>query len=428
MNPTKSAAEGPNGRVAIVDGCRTPFAKAMGELAERSSLDLSVAVVDKLADRNGVREQGVQSLVLGSVMMPEKIPYLARQTSLALGWDDMDAYSEEYACATGARAVVSGAYQILTGEYEVVIAGGAESLSQRPVEVTSAAREIVLRRPRPSLANTLLSIRAEDLLPNAPGTVEPYSGRTLLEHAEDMVGDWGIARSDADALSLRSHVNADRAWNAGLFDDEVVPVELADGRVMDRDGLVRGDSSAEAMAKLKPVHADGTITAGNASRLTDGASAVLMMSERAAEERGCTPRAFLSSWAFTGQDPKLGALIGPVFAMRAALDRAGLALSDCDIVDFHEAFAGQVLANLAAMRSEEFADRHMPGTAPLGEIPEETFNVNGGSIALGHPFGATGGRLVTQSVNELVRRRAKHSAIAICAGGARGAALIFEAP
>lgn len=426
MSRTSTVVAGPNGRVAIVDGCRTPFCKAGGELAQHSNLDLATLAVCALAGRNGLKERGPDSVVLGSVHVPADVPYLARQVALDLGWPNVEAYSEECACATGARTVVSGAYQILAGEHQTVIAGGAESLSQRPVEVSPAARNMILGHSKFE-HDSLMSLRLQDLLPDAPGTVEPYSGRTLLEHAEDMVRDWHIPRSEEDALSVRSHLNADRAWSEGRFDGEVIPVRLEDGRTVRRDGLVRADTSIGLLAKLVPVQPDGTITAGNASRLTDGASAVLLMSERQVEALGLEPRAWLQAWAFTGQDPKLGALIGPVFALREAFDRAGVELADCDLLDLHEAFAGQVLANLYAMKSADFAKVNLNGSGMIGEIPEEILNVNGGSIALGHPFGATGGRLINQSVNELRRRGGKRAAIGICAGGARGAALVLEA-
>lgn len=412
---------GPNGRVAIVDGRRTPFGKSGGQLAHLSSLELVIAATRAVAEANDLDGSTVTSLILGSVLVPEEIPYLARQTSLALGWDDADAYSAEYACATGARAIVNGAYQIAAGEHEVVIAGGSESLSRRPVYAPERVRAAVAAR-RPEGIEELLAATVEELIPPQPQVTEPYSGRTLLQHAEDMVAEWGVSRDEADALAVASHRNAASAWETGRLEDEVIAV--GDAR---RDELVRADVSLEAVAALEPVEPGGTVTAASASRLTDGGSVVLLMSERAAEASGREPRAFLRSWAFTGQDPSLGALIGPAFALTKALQRAELGLDDLDLVDLHEAFAGQVVVNLRAMESEEFAQRHLGRDRALGAIPAAKLNVNGGSIALGHPFGATGGRLVTQSVNELRRRGGRYSGLAICAGGARGAALVFEA-
>lgn len=411
-------AAGPNGRVAIVDGVRTPFAKAGGALAGFSSLELATLATAALAERNDLDGRDVESLILGSVLVPSDFFYLARQASIALGWLDIDAYSAEYACATGARALANGAYQILAGEYEVVIAGGAESLSQRPVYATAPLRDAMMDRG-PAELGELMQVTLRDLLP-APVS-EPYSGRTLLAHAEDMVREWDVGRDESDRLAVASHTNAASAWSAGTFDQEVVAV---DGVAL--DGLVRPDASMESVGALEPVEGGGTVTAANASRLTDGGSAVLLMSERAAQVAGKQPRGFLRSWSFTGQDPALGALIGPAFALSAALDSAGLELADLDLLDLHEAFAGQVIVNLQAMASEEFGRDHLGLDGALGVVDRSKLNVNGGSIALGHPFGATGGRIVTQSLNELGRREGRYSAIAICAGGARGAALVFE--
>jgi acetyl-CoA acyltransferase len=363
--------------------------------------------------------------VLGSVYLPEDVPYLARQTALAVGWPDADAYSAECACATGARAVVNGAYQILAGEHEVVVAGGAESLSQRPLYAPPALRSLPELRTDPDL-DAVVDLTLRDLLPPPTQVTEPYSGRTLLDHAEEMVRDWGVTRAESDELAVRSQQNATAAWASGRFADEVVPLSPNGNGRVERDALVRPDTTAETVAALQPAEPGGTVTAANASRLTDGGSAVLLRSERAAAAAGKEPRAYLRAWSFTGQDPSLGALIGPAFALGAALAAAGIELDDLDLLDLHEAFAGQVACNLRAMASDEFGREHLGRDGALGTVDVERLNVNGGSVALGHPFGATGGRLVTQSVNELRRRGGRWSAIAICAGGARGAALVFE--
>lgn len=412
---------GPNGRIAIIDGRRTPFGKVGGQLAHLSNLELATIVTRALADANDVGASTVTSLIMGSVLVPEDVPYLARQVSLALRWYDTDAYSTEYACATGARAIVNGAYQIAVGEHEVVIAGGSESLSRRPIYAPEFVRNAVASR-RPEDFDELLSATLRDLIPPQPQVTEPYSGRTLLQHAEEMISEWGVSRHDADALSVASHRNASASYDNGNLSEEIIAIGDAV-----RDEQVRAEASLEAVAALEPVEPGGTITAASASGLTDGASAVLLMSERAAETSGREPKAFLRSWAFTGHDPALGALIGPVFALTKALDAAGLEFDDLQLLDLHEAFAGQVVVNLRAMESDEFGCRHLGRGGALGTVPTAKLNVNGGSIALGHPFGATGGRLVTQSVNELRRRDGRYSALAICAGGARGAALVLEA-
>ncbi|MDO8208884.1 acetyl-CoA C-acyltransferase [Conexibacter sp. CPCC 206217] len=420
-----TSGSGVNGRVAIVDGCRTPFQKIGTQFAGLTHLELAEQAVRGVVERNELAAGEATSVVLGSVYVPLAVPYLGRQTAMALGWDGVDGHSAECACATGARTTVDAAYQLLTGEHQVAITGGAESLSQRPLELGDSAREALVGARGD--VGALLDVTLRDLLPAPPSVTEPYSGRTLLDHAEEMMVEWGVSRQDADAFATRSHKRAAAAWADGRIEQEIVPVTLADGEVVREDNLVRPDSSPELLARLRAVRPDGLLTAGSASPLTDGASAVLLMSERALERSGRTPLAFLRAWSFTGQDPALGALIGPVFALNEALGRAGLTVAQLDLLDLHEAFSGQVLSNLRAMASEEFAQRHLPGERRLGEVPDAILNVNGGSVALGHPFGATGGRLITQSANELRRRGGRYAAIGICAGGSRGAALVLEA-
>jgi acetyl-CoA acyltransferase len=410
-------------RIAIVDGVRTPFAKAQTAFAGYSNRELAVHAVGELAARNGLHAGDVGSLVLGSVYVPSDVPYLARQTAIALGWGNTDAYSAECACATGARTVVNAAYQIATGEHDVAIAGGAESLSTRPIEVTPAVRSLVGRRRHGDGLEELMAMTLRDLIPPAPSVSEPYTGKSLGEHAEEMIEQWGILRADADAFAVRSHRNAASAHDDGKLAGEVV---LLDG--VGRDTLVRADVTIEAAGALPPVFREqGTVTAANASPLTDGAAAVLLMSEDEARKRGVQPLAFVRSWAFTSQAPEQGVLIGPVFALSLALRRANLDLADLDLVDLHEAFAGQVLANLKALTDDDFARAHLGRDRAIGEVDRERLNVNGGSISLGHPFGATGARLITQSVNELVRRGGRYSAVGICAGGSRGGAVVLEA-
>jgi acetyl-CoA acyltransferase len=410
-------------RVAIVDGVRTPFAKAHTALEAYSNRELATIAVGALADRNGLGTGEVDSLVLGSVYVPNDVPYLARQTAIALGWGDTDAYSAECACATGARAVVNAAYGILSGEHEVAIGGGAESLSTRPIEVSPNVRRVVTQRRPEDGVEELLSVALRDLIPPPPNVSEPYTGKTLGEHAEEMIETWHIPRADADAFAVRSHQRASEAHDERRLGGQIVPI---DG--VERDLLVRPDATVEAAAALRPVfRPDGTVTAANASPLTDGAAAVLLLSEDAAAQRGAQPIAFIRSWAFTSQDPSLGVLIGPAFSLSLALRRAGLELADLDLVDLHEAFAGQVLANVRAMASEDWGREHLDREGALGVIDPEKLNVNGGSIAIGHPFGATGARLIIQSSRELVRRGGRYAGIAICAGGSRGGALVLEA-
>lgn len=427
-------------RIAVLDGCRTPFTKAGGELASMNALDLSIAVTRELADRAELDAREVGALVMGSAIGYRSVPYLARETAIALGWQRVNAYSAESACATSARTVVNAAYELLTGEAEVAIAGGAESMSNVPVEVKPKLRDTLLavqRNPAQAM-NLMMGLALGDLFPDPPGVKEPYTGKSLGEHAEELVRDWDITRAEADAFAVRSHHNAAAAISDGRLPAEVIPVITNAWTTVKEDSLVRGDTSLDKVAKLPPVfdREYGTVTAANASPLTDGAAAVLLATEGAAERLGMAPKAWIKSWAFTSHDPGTtasgagragtGVLLGPAFSLPLALERAGLSLDDLGLVDIHEAFAGQVLANLAAMASDDFGRRHLGRDGAVGVVDRELLNVNGGSVSLGHPFGATGARLVTQLANEMDRRNVRYGALAICAGGTRGAAIVLE--
>lgn len=415
--------------VAIVDYCRTPFSRAGGSLADLTILDLSTTVVRELVERNRLDPGVVNSLILGSAMQ-YAAAYLSRETAIGLGWPQIPGYDVEYACATSLRAIANGALEIASGEADVVIGGGAESMSTVNATASRAARQIVNDHRFDSSEARLAALShlsIMELAPRPAAITEPYTGKSLGQHAEEVIDEWGISREDADTLALRSHLNAAKAQDEGRFRDQIVPV-LSDSTIVDSDSTVRRDTTIEKMAALPTVfdpHA-GSVTAGNSSPLTDGASAVLLASGAACERYELAPRAWIRGWAFTGHDPKLGVLMGPAFALPRALDVAGLKLDDVNVVDFHEAFAGQVLANLAALGSEEFNLSVLGRDRPHGEIDPDGINLDGGSIALGHPFGATGGRLVGQVTDRLLRDEIRYGAVAVCAGGTRGAALVIE--
>jgi acetyl-CoA acyltransferase len=424
----RSGGEMSGTRVGIVDGCRTPFAKAGGELAPATVLDLSVHAVREASLRAGLALGEVDLVVMGAATPDGRTPYLARETAIALGWGATDAYSVETACATGARAIVNAAHQLLRGEAAVAIAGGAESMSHQPVAAPDAAAEAVRRRPKDvSEVEALLAVTLQDLLPASPTVAEPYTGLTLGEHAEEIVRDWRITRAAADEMAVTSHHRAAAATGNGRLGAEIEPIVTPAGTQVAADSLIRPTTSVEAVARLAPVFdPQGTVTAANASPLTDGAAAAVVMTEQEAGRRGLAPKAWLRSWAFTSHPPELGVLLGPAFALPAALDRAGLELADLGLVDLHEAFAGQVLANLAAMADDEFARARLGRERAIGTVDRTLLNVAGGSVAIGHPFGATGARIALQLANEMVRRDVRYGAFAICAGGSRGAAVVLE--
>ena len=417
-------------RIAVVDACRTPFTKAGTALAAKTILDLATTVVGELVARTEIDPQQVSSLILGSAMKYQGVAYLARETAIALGWPHIQGYDLEFACATSAKTLVNGAHEILAGDADVVIAGGVESLSTVAPRVSDEATALVNRHrfaPAAERLELLGGLPPEQVYPQPSPVAEPYTGKVLGEHAEEIIAEWGISREEADAFAVRSHHRAAAAAREGRFADQIVPVMTEAGFVKE-DSFIRPDTSLEKVAALPPVFdpVNGTVTAANASPLTDGAGAVLLASEEACERLDLQPEAWLRSWALTAHDPALGVLMGPASALPRALDRAGLTLDDLDLVDFHEAFAGQVLANLRALASDDFARKRLGRDTAVGEIDDDKLNVNGGSVALGHPFGATGARIVGQSVAELRRRGGRYAAVAICAGGTRVAALVLE--
>ena len=422
-------------RVAVVAGLRTPFTKAGTAQKTMRTVDLATAVVKELMARSELPAKEVTLCVYGQVVPTLDWLNLAREVVLRSGLPkDIDAYSVSRACATSIQAMTSAAEAILAGQHDVAIAGGADSMSDVPLGVgkklalalmeAQKARSLVLKLK----AFSRLSPR--DLVPPIPGfSREPTTGEQMGEAAEKMAKLSGITREEQDRIAHLSHLNAARAWKDGTYAAEVMPVipPPYDAPVS-RDNLVRDDSTLEGYAQLKPAfdRAHGTITAGNASPLTDGASALLIMRESKAKSLGYAPLGFVKSWDYAAVDPGWQLLMAPVFAAPRALDRAGLTLADMDLVDMHEAFAAQVAANLKALGSKQFAVEKLGRAAAVGEIDPARLNVNGGSIAIGHPFAATGGRMVLSTLRELKKRGGKYALLTVCAAGGLGAAVVLE--
>jgi acetyl-CoA acyltransferase len=424
-----------NGRRAVVvGGVRTPFVKAFTDFTKIDTIGLGVAAVAGLLERSRVAYREVQSIVWGGVILPGTAPNVGREIALDLRLDPAcEAMTVTRACASGLQAVTLAAAAIERGEVDVAIAGGSDSTSNAeiklPQKVVHALAPLALGKPAPGDYLGVLSqlLPLGELLPERPRVAERSTGEVMGEAAEKMARRNEIAREAQDAFAARSHQRAAAAIAAGRFDDEIVPVRTPDGRWVHADGLVRADTSVEKLAKLKPVFAkDGTLTAGNSSALTDGAAAVLLMSEDKARALGLRPLAAFASWAYAGVDPADQLLMGPALAIPAALDRAGLRLADVDLVDMHEAFAAQVLSVLKMLASSPFARARLGRDEAVGEVDSERLNVHGGSLALGHPFGATGARMVTTMANELARTGKRTAVLGICAAGGLGAAAVLE--
>jgi len=421
-------------RVALVAGVRTPFARQATFFRDVNAVDLGRMAVAELLARSGVDPQAVDRVVFGQVIALPEAPNIAREIVLGTELEEStDAFSVSRACATSFQAAASIAEAIVSGAIDAGVAGGADSTSVVPVTVSRRLQAALLRMQKARTAGArvaaLAGLRPRDLLPVPPAIRDYTTGLSMGEAAERMAQDHGIARADQDELAHRSHTLAARAWADGRLDGEVFTARVPPWReVLARDNVVRDDSDPERYASLRPVfdRRHGTVTAGNSSALTDGAAALLLMREKRARELDLEPIAYLRSVAFTANDARTDMLLGPSYATPVALDRAGLKLSDLDLVDMHEAFASQTLANLAMFRSRDFAREHLGRASPVGEVDMDRFNVLGGSIAYGHPFAATGARILTQTARELRRRGGGTALATACAAGGLGAALVLE--
>ena len=421
-------------RVAIVDGLRTPFLKLATGYFGLPSRKLGTMVVSELIQRSEIDPKSVQQVVYGQVIPSPEAPNIAREVVMGSGLPvECDAYSVSRACATSYQTTVNVAQNILAGNIDVGIAGGADSATEVPLTANQKFAHALLRASKAKSLGARLSafkgLGLRDLFPSAPALKEPSSDYTMGQAAEKMAKENGIKREDQDALAHRSHTKAAKAWKDGLFKDQVMDV-IAGPKYEPQsvDNLVRSDSVLEKYAKLRPVfdRKHGTVTAGNSSPLTDGASAVLLMSEERAKAEGYKPLGYIKSYAFAALDPNWQMLMGPSFATPLALDNAKLTLKDIDLIDMHEAFAAQVLSNTQAFESKQFAKDYLNRGKIIGEIDWDKFNVTGSSISIGHPFAATGTRQLTQILHDLNRTGGKYGLITACAAGGLGGAIIVE--
>ncbi len=422
-------------RVAVVAGLRTPFTKQGTALKALRTVDLATLVVKELMARTELSPKEVTLCVYGQVVPSLDWLNIAREVVLRSGLPkDIDAYSVSRACATSLQALTSAAQEILTGQHDVAVVGGADSMSDVPLGIskrlTLALMEAQKAKTLGAKLKAFAHVSPRDLVPPIPGfSREPTTGEQMGEAAEKMAKLNGITRAAQDRIAHLSHQNAARAWSDGTYAAEVMHVIPPPyDKPVTRDNLVRDDSTLDAYAKLPPAfdRKHGTITAGNASPLTDGASALLVMRESKAKALGYAPLGYVKSWAYAAVDPGWQLLMAPVFAAPKALDRAGLTLADMDLVDVHEAFAAQVASNLEALASASFAKEKLGRSEAVGEVDPAKLNVNGGSIAIGHPFAATGARMVLSTLRELKKRGKQHALLTVCAAGGLGAAVVLE--
>ena len=422
-------------RVAIIDGCRTPFAKSGTDFKDVTSTELGKAAVRELIARTELDVEQVDHVVYGTVVQSVQEPNIAREVTLGAGIPPrVPSFTVGRACASSNQAITSAAEQIALGMADIVVAGGAESLTDVPILFSKEMRNALVRASKArSLGERLQAfrtIRPRHLAPITPAIAEPTTGLTMGESAEKMAKENGISREEQDRWALRSHRLAAAATEDGRLTAEIAPFYVPPKyeQVVTSDNGIRADTSLEKLSTLKPVfdRRYGSVTAGNASPLTDGASAVLLMSEEKANALGYKPLGFIRSYAYAALDPGDQLLQGPVYAAPTAFDRAGLTMKDIDLLEVHEAFAAQVLSNLQWFDSDKIARERLGRDRALGLPPEDRINVMGGSIAIGHPFGATGGRLTVTLLNELRRRGEQFGMISVCAAGAMGFVMIVE--
>ena len=410
-------------RVAVVAGCRTPFCKSGTTLKDARAVDLARYVARELLERTNLDGADVDEVVFGQVVPSALVPNVGREVSLLPQFPkEIPAYSLNRACASAGQAVSNAHDQIALGIANVVIAGGVESLSDIPILASRRFADVLVEASKArSLGGRLRAfsrLRPRDLVPVSPAIAEPSTGETMGQSAEKMAKENHITRAAQDQWALRSHQRAAQGTEDGRLTAEIVPwlpARLPEP-IVTQDNGIRRDTSLEQMSKLKPVfdRRYGSVTAANSSPLTDGASAVLLMSDAATRALGYSPLAYIRSYAVAAVDPGWQLLQAPIFAVPKALERAGIEWRDLGLVEVHEAFAAQVLSNIQGWAAKGW------------EIDREIINVMGGSIAIGHPFGATGGRIVTTLANEMARRDVQFGLLSICAQGGMGFAMVLE--
>ena len=426
----------PTSQVVLVDGVRTPFRRAGTDYLDLISYDLARTVLAGLPERTGVDPGLISQVVMGSVIQNPLTSNVARDAALAAGYPrEVPAHTVTLACISANRAIADAALGLLAGNGEFAVAGGVELLSDVPPvfgkQMRSRLFEARKSRGAAQFLAHLRGLKLRELLPGAPPIAEFTSGETMGYSADRLAARFGVSRLEQDSYALRAHTLAAAAQEAGHLSRETLPVSLPpEFTLLDRDNTWRSDSSMEALARLKPsfVKPFGTVTAGNASPLTDGAAAVLLARREAAAAHGLPVKAVLRDWVFTAQDPGDELLLGPAFAVPKLLRRHGLAWADLDVIEIHEAFAGQVLAVLKALSSDEFGRDRLGLPGRFAEPGLERVNLWGGSISLGHPFGATGARLLTTAANRLQAEDGQLALVTACAAGGQAVAMLLERP
>lgn len=421
-------------RVVFVDGARIPFLKSATQYNDLMAYDLGRMAIKGLIDKVNIHPELIDRVIMGTVIQEVRTSNVGRESALAAGIPkNVPAFTVSMACISSNQAITAGMDAIQSGQASIVLAAGTETMSDIPVRFQKKFRQKVLAarkyRKTSDFLQFIKGLKLKDLLPELPAIAEFSTGETMGKSCDRMAAKFGVSRRDQDNFAMRSHHLAAKATEEGLLKAEIIPAKIPPKfDVITEDNGFRADTSIEKLEHLRPafIKPHGTVTAGNSSFLTDGASACLLMSEAKAQELGITPKAYLNEYTYVAQDPGDELLLGPAYAIPKVLNEANLILEDIDVFELHEAFAGQVLSVLTALNSNEFARTALNRATAIGEIPMDKLNTWGGSLSLGHPFGATGVRIVTTAANRLHKEDGNFALVAACAAGGQGHAIILE--
>ena len=421
-------------KVVLIDGSRTPFLKSGTNYMDLMSYQLGQFAIKGLLDKTGVDPSEIDAVIMGTVISNIKTSNVAREASITAGIPNTTpCHTVTQACISANRAIATAYAEIVAGQAEVVIAGGLDNTSDTPIGYKRSMRKKLFKAQKlKTLGDSIkfaLTLRPSDFAPERPRVAEYSTNKVMGEDCDIMAARFEVTREEQDEFAVRSHQLAAKAYEDGHLKKEITPVSLPPKfEAIEKDNGVRGDTSIEKIKKLRPAFDKkyGTLTAANSSFLTDGGAAVLLMTEDKAKALGLTPKAEIIDYVFTGQDLKDELLLGPTYAVSKLLKKANMTLEDMDVIEFHEAFAGQILANLKALASNDFAKEKLDRETAVGKINMKKFNLWGGSLSIGHPFGATGARLLNTTANRLHHENGTYGLLAACAAGAHGHAMIIK--
>ena len=420
-------------RIAIIDGLRSPVAKANGKLNDVSADTLGAIITKELVLRNNLKYEQFNEVIIGNVAQPANSANIARVMAIKAGFpQSTPAYTVHRNCASGMQSISSAIEKINSNQGDLYLVGGMESMSNIPLLYSDELRNLITKftyaRSLGEKLKLLATFRPSFLKPTIgliAGLTDPISGKIMGITAENLANEFKISREEQDLYALNSHLKAQKAIESGRLKDEIHPIMTKNASIIDDDGI-RFNQTIEALSKLNPIfdRLSGTVTAGNSSQVSDGACSMIVCTESKARELNLEPIGFIKDYAYAGLDAhRMG--LGPVYATKKLFDKTGVTLKDIDLIELNEAFAAQVIANLKAFKSEEFCKKTFNSSA-IGEIDESILNVNGGAIAIGHPIGMSGARIVLTALKELKRRNNKLALATLCVGGGQGASFLLE--